>query len=137
MIASVHVSQKMPEAEMTKRVCRALEEYPVNILGHPTGRLLNVREPIALNLEKVFEVAKRRNVFLEINAQPPRMDLNGAQVKAGWQAGCRFALSTDAHATGGLSFYPYGILSARRGWLEKKDLLNCWSLKKVEKELEK
>ncbi|MEK6950865.1 MAG: DNA polymerase/3'-5' exonuclease PolX [Nanoarchaeota archaeon] len=137
VIASVHVSQKMPEAEMTGRVCRALEEYPVNILGHPTGRLLNVREPIALNLEKVFEVAKHRNVFLEINAQPPRMDLNGMQVKAGQQAGCKFALSTDAHSLVGLSFYHYGLLSARRGWLEKKDLLNCWNLPKIEKVMEK
>ncbi len=137
VIASVHVAQKMSEAEMTKRVCRALEEYPVNILGHPTGRLLNVREPIALNLDKVFAVAKRRNVFLEINAQPPRMDLDGLKVKAGLQAGCQFALSTDAHAPAGLSYYPYGVLSARRGWLEKKDVVNCWGLPKIEKVMEK
>lgn len=133
VIASVHVAQKMSEAEMTKRVCRALEEYPVNILGHPTGRLLNAREPIALNLDTVFEVAKRRNIFLEINAQPPRMDLDGLKVKAGLQAGCQFALSTDAHAPQGLSYYPYGVLSARRGWLEKKDLVNCWEMKRIEK----
>ncbi len=137
VIASVHVSQKMPEAEMTKRVCKALEDYPVNILGHPTGRLLNVREPLALNLEKVFEVARQRGVFLEINSQPPRMDLDGLKVKAGLQAGCQFALSTDAHAAGGLEFYPLGVLCARRGWLEKKDVLNCWNLRKVEKVLEK
>ncbi len=137
VIASVHMSQKMPEAEMTKRVCRALEEYPVNILGHPTGRLLNAREPIELNMEKVFEVARKRNVFLEINSQPARMDLNGELVKAGKEAGCKFALSTDAHHTEGLSFYPYGVLMARRGWLEKKDLLNCWSLERMEKALRK
>lgn len=137
VIASVHVAQKMSEAEMTKRVCRALEEYPVNILGHPTSRLLNAREPIALNLDTVFEVAKRRNIFLEINAQPPRMDLDGLKVKAGLQAGCKFALSTDAHAPQGLSYYPYGVLSARRGWLEKKDLVNCWEMKRIEKVMEK
>ncbi len=137
VIASVHMAQKMSREDMTKRVCRALEEYPVHILGHPTGRLLNAREPIDLNFEKVFEVARKRNVFLEINSQPARMDLNGELVKKAKEAGCRFALSTDAHHAEGLSFYPYGVLMARRGWLEKKDLLNCWSLPQMEKALRK
>ncbi len=137
VIASVHMAQKMSREDMTKRVCRALEEYPVNILGHPTGRLLNAREPIELTMEKVFEVARKRNVFLEINSQPARMDLNGELVKKAKAAGCRFALSTDAHHAEGIGFYPYGVLMARRGWLEKKDLLNCWSLPQMEKAMEK
>ncbi len=134
VVASVHMALKMPEAEMTQRVCAVLENYPINILGHPTDRLLNVRQPLSLNLERVFATAAKRNIFLEINASPQRMDLVGEQVKAGLRAGCKFALGTDAHSVDG--FHPHlGVLMARRGWLEKKDLLNCWKLPKMEKAL--
>ena len=137
VVASVHVALKMPEAEMTARVCKALDNYPINILGHPTDRLLNIREPLALNLDQVFETAKRNKVFLEINSSPQRMDLSGDKIKSALDVGCQFALSTDAHSLDGLTSYPYGVLSARRGWLEKKDLLNCWNLEKIEKVLRK
>ncbi len=137
VVASVHVALKMNEAEMTQRVCSVLEKYPVNILGHPTDRLINIREPIPLNLEKIFETAAKHDVFMEINSSPARMDLEGLKVKAALQAGCKFALSTDAHAVEHLQGYPFGVLMARRGWLEKKDLLNCWDIKKIEKAMEK
>ena len=137
VVASVHMALKMPEKEMTQRVCSVLENYPVNILGHPTDRLLNIREPIALNLDTVFAVAKQHRVFLEINAQPQRMDLQGEQVKAGVDKGCLFALSTDAHSVNGLTHYPLAVMMARRGWLEPKNVLNCWSLPKIEKALQK
>ncbi|MBI2146801.1 DNA polymerase III [Candidatus Woesearchaeota archaeon] len=137
VVASIHMALKMPEKEMTKRVCSVLEKYPVNILGHPTDRLLNVREPIALNLDTVFATAKENKVFLEINAQPQRMDLQGEPVKAGKDKGCLFALSTDAHSVDGLSHYPLAVMMARRGWLETKNVLNCWSLPKIEKALQK
>ncbi|MBI2151134.1 hypothetical protein HYU21_00205 [Candidatus Woesearchaeota archaeon] len=135
--ASVHMSLRMPETEMTARVCRALDNYPINILAHPTNRLLNEREPLALNLEKVFEMAKQKNTFLEINCQPKRMDLSGLQIKAGKEAGCKFAISTDAHRKESLSNWGLGVMTARRGWLEKKDILNCWSLPEIEKALRK
>ena len=137
VVASVHVAIKMPEAEMTRRVCSALENYPVNILGHPTDRLLNVREPLQLNLEKVYETARQQGVFLEINSSPQRMDLSGEKIKAAKDIGCQFALSTDAHSTDGLMTSSLGILSARRGWLETKDVLNCWTMPKIEKALRK
>ena len=137
VIASIHLAQGMQEAEMTARVCRALEEYPVHILGHPTGRLLNERESIQLNFKKVFDVAKKRRVFLEINASPGRMDLDGPHIKAAKDTGCQFALSTDGHDVHHLSGFIYGILSARRGWLEKKDVLNCWGLEGIEKALKR
>ena len=132
VIASIHLAQGMAEAEMTTRVCHALENYPVHILGHPTGRILNEREPIQLNFEKVFAMAKKRGVFLEINSSPGRMDLDGMQIKAAKEAGCKFALSTDGHDVHHLSGFVYGILSARRGWLEKKDVLNCWEMTEIE-----
>ena len=137
VIASVHLGLKMSEAEMTTRVCSALENYPITILGHPTDRLLNVREPLSLNLEKVFSVAQRRNTFLEINSSPFRLDLSGEQIKSALEQGCKVALSTDAHSPPELSHYNYGVMMARRGWAEKKDILNCWDLKKIEKALQK
>ncbi len=136
-IASVHLALKMDTKTMTKRVCDALHNYPVNILGHPTDRVLGEREPLAVDLEKVFEAAKARNVFLEINSSPKRMDLAGEQVKAGVDAGCKFALSTDGHDISHLPYYFLGVNMARRGWVEQKHLLNCWPLGKIEKALQK
>ena len=137
VVASVHVSLKMDAKEMTQRVCHALANYPVAILGHPTDRLLGMREPLQLTLDKVFDAAKEHNVFLEINGAPKRMDLSGENVHAALKQGCKFALSTDAHEANHLQFYPLAVNMARRGWAEKKDVLNCWSLPKVEKALER
>lgn len=137
VIASVHLATKMPEKGMTKRVCKALENYHLNILGHSNDRLLNQREPISLNLEKVFQTAKDNRVLLEINSSPQRMDLPGEQVKSALDLGCKFAISVDAHSTSHLPFYNLGVLMARRGWVEKKDILNCWSMPKIEKALRK
>jgi DNA polymerase (family 10) len=137
VIAAVHTSLQMPEKEMTARIIKCLNNYPINILGHPTGIEHGHRPEININLERVFEAAKQKNVFLEINSSPERMDLNGLQVKSAIQAGCRVVISTDAHQKSQLGYYPLGLLSARRGWTEKKDVLNCWDLKKIEKSLEK
>lgn len=137
VVASLHGSLEMPEPEMTKRICFALENYPINILGHPTAREIGTREPINVNLDKVFESAKRNNVFLEINSTPRRMDLNGENVKKAIDSGCKVAMSTDAHSFGQLETLNLGILCARRGWAEKKDVLNCWDLPKIEKALAK
>ena len=135
--AAVHLSTKMSEAEMTTRICSALENYPVNILAHPRGRLLNRREPFAANWEKVFSVAKKNKVFLECTCSPARMDLSGEKIKTALDAGCKIALGTDAHSTAELNHYKQGILALRRGWAEKKDILNCWDLSKIKKELKK
>ncbi len=135
VVASVHVAITMKEKEMTQRVCKALSNYPINILGHPQDRLLPEREPLALNLDKVFDTAKKHNVFLEVNSSPKRMDLPGELIKVGLDVGCTFALSTDAHDVSHLPFYPLGVNMARRGWLEKKHLLNTWALGKIEKAL--
>ena len=137
VVASVHMATRMPEKAMTKRVCYALDNYPVNILGHPTDRLINERKPIALNFDKVFSCAKENGVFLEINGQFRRMDLHGELTKRALDKGCKFAINPDAHRISTVEFYKYGIMMARRGWLEKKDVLNTWSLKKIEKVLRK
>ncbi|MDO8510890.1 MAG: DNA polymerase/3'-5' exonuclease PolX [Nanoarchaeota archaeon] len=137
VVASVHMAIKMKEKEMTSRVCHALSNYPINILGHPLDRVLQEREPLALNLDQVFETAKQHDIFLEINASPRRMDLPGELVKAGRDTGCKFALSTDAHDVSHLAFYPLAVNMARRGWIEQKHLLNTWTLGKIEKALQK
>lgn len=137
VVASLHGSLEMPEPEMTRRICFALENYPVNIFGHPTCLELGIREPISVNLEKVFESARRNNVFLEINSTPRRMDLNGENVRKAIDSGCKVAMSTDAHSLGQLETLNLGILCARRGWAEKKDILNCWDLPKIGRALDK
>ncbi len=137
VVASLHLSLGMNEQERTKRVCTALENYPITIFGHPQARLLNVREPVQMNLNSVFEVACRRGVFLEINGAPQRMDLAGEQARMAKERGCKFALSVDAHDVTHLEYGKYAVNMARRGWLEKRDVLNCFELKKIEKELQK
>ena len=137
VISSVHVAINMNEKEMTKRVCAALSNYPINILGHPLDRKLQEREPLALNLDKVFETAKNNEVFIEINSSPRRMDLPGELIKAGLDAGSKFALSTDAHNVLHLPYYTLGLNMARRGWIQKKDLLNSWTMDKIVRALQK
>lgn len=135
VLASIHSSFRMPQKEMTARICTALENYPVHILGHPTGRLINRRNPLDFDADKVFETAKERGMFLEINGQPSRMDLNDVLVHKARESGCSFVISSDAHAIDQLEYVKYGILTARRGWLEKKDVLNTKSVKEIEKSL--
>jgi len=137
VIAAVHSATRQPSAQMTKRICTALDNYPLDILAHPTDRLIQKRPALNLDLNKVFECAKKNGVFLEINCSPRRMDLNGENIRSAINAGCKFALSTDAHDISHLDFASLGLNLARRGWAEKKDVLNCWSLPKIEKALQR
>lgn len=136
VLASVHSAFKMSEAEMTKRIIHTLENYPVTILAHPTGRRISYREPYAVNIEKVAEVAKERGIFLEINGQPERIDLNDINIRTAKEVGCQFSLGSDAHSVPDLEFMKFAVITARRGGLTKEKILNCWPLKKVEKVLE-
>ena len=135
VLGSVHLATKMAEQEMTKRICTAMEQDRVHVLAHPTGRLIQQREPYAVNLERVFDCAKRTGTFLEINGQPERLDLKDTHIRAAKEAGCRFAISTDAHAKSQLQYLELGVAMARRGWLEAKDVLNTCSVKEIEKGL--
>lgn len=136
--AAVHSAFKMPEKEMTKRICSALENYPISILAHPTGRVIGERLGYALNMEKLFETAKATNTFLDADAYPDRSDLNDVNIKAAIEAGCKIALSSDAHNKNQIHFVrTLGIPLARRGWATSKDVLNCWELDKIRKALKK
>ncbi|MAF99400.1 MAG: DNA polymerase III [Nanoarchaeota archaeon] len=133
VLGSIHSAFKMSEKEMTNRVISAMENYPFHIFAHPTARRINVREPVALNMEKIADVCKERNIFLEINGQPGRMDLHATHVRMAKQRKCHFSIGSDAHSKEELELVKYGVITARRGGLEKKDILNCWNLKKIEK----
>lgn len=131
--ASVHLGFKQTKQEMTKRITTALQNPYVCALSHPTGRLINERDPYELDLEKVFETAKERNVALEINSHPKRLDLKDTHIKTAKEIGAKFAINTDSHNQNHLRFIEFGIAQARRGWAEAKDIINTLPLNKFEK----
>ena len=131
VVASVHTGFSMTEAEMTDRVIRAVENPYVTIIGHPTGRLLGRRPGYAINLEAVIDAAAAHYVALEINAAPSRLDLEPSAVRLARARGVLLSVNTDAHAVPDLERVLFGINVARRGWLEKSDVLNTYSLAAV------
>ena len=131
VVASVHEGFSMGEAEMTDRVIRAIENPYVTIIGHPTGRLLGRRPGFAINLEAVIDAAAAHHVALEINAAPSRLDLEPSAVRQARARGVLLSVNTDAHAIPDLDRALFGINVARRGWLEKTDVLNTYSLAAV------
>jgi DNA polymerase (family 10) len=138
VVGSVHSHMNLEAAEMTDRLMRALESPSLRVMGHPTGRILLNRDPFPFDFERVASQAARRNVYLEINGSPERLDLGGAMVRTAKALGAKFAISTDAHQTKHLaSNMPYGVLMARRGWLEARDVLNTLPLAEFEKTIHK
>ncbi|MBI2069858.1 MAG: DNA polymerase/3'-5' exonuclease PolX, partial [Elusimicrobia bacterium] len=131
VIAAVHSNFKMPEQEMTQRIIKAAQNPHVDIIAHLSGRLINQREPYAVNTEEVLEACKKTNTALELNGQPQRHDLNDAQAKRAKEMSIPLAVTTDAHATRQFAFMELAVIIARRAWLEKKDLLNCLSAKEI------
>lgn len=124
VVASIHAKLQMPKSQMTKRVIKALSHPMVDILGHPTERQINIREPIALDMEEVMQAAKEYEVALELNAQPKRLDLNDIYVRQAKKMGVKIAIDSDAHSADSLYFMQYGIHQGRRGWLEPGDVIN-------------
>ncbi|HHF59075.1 MAG TPA: DNA polymerase/3'-5' exonuclease PolX [Thermoplasmatales archaeon] len=131
--AAIHTKFKMDRKEMTERIIRAMENEYINILAHPTARMIGKREPIDIDLEKIFEVARETNTFMEINAFPDRLDLNDVHAKMAKDMGVKMAIGTDSHALDHMRFLRFGTAMARRGWLEKKDILNTYDLREIEK----
>jgi DNA polymerase (family 10) len=122
--ASVHGGQRMPRAEMTRRVEEALRHPAVRCLSHPTGRLIGRRPENALDLERVFEVALEQGVAIEVNGLSPRLDLSGEHVREALRAGVPIVCSTDAHSTRGLANMPLSVHTARRGGATRADVVN-------------
>ncbi|MDA0840786.1 MAG: DNA polymerase/3'-5' exonuclease PolX [Planctomycetota bacterium] len=124
VIASVHFQQKMPPDEMTDRILRAIDNPYVNVIAHPTGRLLLRREPFSFDAEKVFAAARDAGVCLEINAHPARLDLKDTHCILARELGVKIIINTDAHRVEELDLMRYGIWTARRGWLKKENVVN-------------
>jgi DNA polymerase (family X) len=137
VVGAVHSYFKMTEQEMTARIKKALDTGHVNILAHPTGRQLNVREQYPVDIEKVFECAEENNVALEINSFPERLDLNDTNIMKASKYKVKFSIDTDAHNIAHLKFMRYGIGTARRGWLTKEKVINTVPLKEITKLLSK
>ena len=137
VLASVHSAFRMDEKEMTSRVIKAIEHEYVDIIAHPTCRIIQKREPIKIDMEKVLEKAKENEVIMEINAYPDRLDLNDIHTKMAVEMGVKLSIGTDAHSKEHLKFYEYGIAVARRGWAKKEDIINTYSIKELKKLFEK
>jgi DNA polymerase (family 10) len=128
VVASLHYGQNQPRDRITARIIEAIENPFVRVIGHPTGRLINRRPPYDVDIEAVIEAAARTGTFLEINANPWRLDLDDKHAAAARRAGVKLVISTDAHSTRGLDVMRCGILQARRAGLTKNDVANTRTL---------
>lgn len=137
VVGAVHSAFKLPESEMTARVVKALDSGLVNILAHPTGRIVNSRVAFSINLDKVCEAAERNNAALEINAFPERLDLNDTNILLASKYKLNFSIDTDSHNISHFGFMRYGVGTARRGWLTKEKIINTRDLKSIMKILAK
>ena len=123
-VCAIHYGFGRSRAKQTERILRAMDHPCFNILAHPTGRLINARDPYDIDLERILEAARERGRILELNAQPDRLDLDDRACRMAREAGVRVAISTDAHSTTDLGLMRFGIGQARRGWLERNDVIN-------------
>ncbi len=137
VVASVHSGFKSTKEEMTKRVLKAISNPLVDIFAHPTGRLINKRPGYELDFKQLFKAARENKVCIEINSQPERLDLNDINIKSAVDSKIKLTIGTDTHSINQLGFMELGVAQARRGWAEKKDILNTLSLKELPKHFRK
>ncbi len=130
--AAVHSGMNQTEEQMTKRVIRAIENPNVDVLAHPTCRLLPGREPVAIDMEAVFQAAAKTNTVLEINGMPSRLDLKDIHAYRARQLGVKLVINTDAHSTEHLEFMRFGVGVARRGWCQAQDIINTRPLGEIQ-----
>ena len=128
VVISIHSRFDLPQAEQTKRIITAMAHPTVTILGHPTGRLINVRDPMEFDVDAVLQAAVEFDVAVELNAHPNRLDLRDTHLMHAKELGAQVVISTDAHRTDELDLMRYGVDQARRAWLEPGDVLNCLPL---------
>jgi len=131
VIGAIHTGFKQSQEQLTRRIISAMDNRYVNIISHPSGRLLGRREAYALDMEKVLKKAKATGTFMEINTFPDRLDLIDVNCRRAKELGVKMAISTDSHKLEHLKFMPLGLSVARRGWLEKKDVINTLPLEKL------
>jgi DNA polymerase (family X) len=129
VVASVHSFMNMPHEEMTDRILAAIENPYTQIIAHPTGRLVMRREGFEYDMERVIDAAVKAGVAMECNAAPERLDLKDVHLRLAKQRGAKIVISTDAHSVNGLRDMKYGVSTARRGWIEKRDVINALPIK--------
>lgn len=131
VLVSIHSYMNLERVEMTERLLAAIENPYTQIVGHPTGRLLLRRDSYAYDMERVLDAASQRGVVMECNASPERLDLKDTHLRMAKERGVKIVISTDAHSTPGLGLMQYGVQMARRGWLEKRDVINTLRLEEL------
>lgn len=131
VIAGVHSSLKMSKKEMTERIIKAMENPNIDIISHPTGRLINRREEYQLDFDRILDTAKRTGTILEINSSPERLDLRDIYIRRAKEFGIKMIINTDSHQKEQLELIKYGVSQARRGWAEKEDIINSQSIEKL------
>ncbi|MDD5005821.1 MAG: DNA polymerase/3'-5' exonuclease PolX [Candidatus Omnitrophica bacterium] len=131
VIAAIHSGFKQSKEQLTRRIVKACRNPNVDIIAHPTGRLWGTRDSYELDFEEVFKAAKDTNTALEINGFPNRLDLADTLIRAAKEKGVKFAIDTDSHMTEHLDYMKFGVAMARRGWLQKEDVVNTLSLKQI------
>ncbi|MGE4413109.1 MAG: PHP domain-containing protein, partial [Candidatus Caldatribacteriota bacterium] len=137
VIAAIHSGFKQEKKQLMERLTKAMRNPFVNIIAHPTGRVIGYREAYDIDMQEIIRLAAQTNTALEINASPERMDLNDIYVKSAKEQGVLLAIGSDAHQIHALDYMTYGIAIARRGWLEKGNLLNTLSLEDLKARLKK
>ena len=133
VVASLHTSFRISEKEQTDRMLRAMEHPLVDVIGHPTGRLIERRAPYPIDIDRVIAKAVETGTFLEINANPDRRDLNDVYAKAAGEAGVTLVIDSDAHWPRTLANMRYGVATARRAWLTPEQVANTRAWKQLDK----
>lgn len=131
VVASLHISTRQPRAQVTARLLAAIHNPHVDIIGHPSNRMLPDREGADLDWDAVLKAAAETGTALEINANPRRLDLDDVQARRAIEMGITLAINTDAHHPEHLDFLPFGVATARRGWVTAKDVINTWTPKQL------
>ena len=128
---AIHSHFNLPRHEQTKRLIRAMENKNVDIIFHPTGRIINRRPAYDIDIDEIIKTAKRTGTILEIDAFPDRLDLKDNYIRKCVEAGVKLAIDSDAHAIAHMGYLEWGIAQARRGWATREDIINAWSLDKM------
>ncbi len=128
VVASVHSNMNMPREAMTERILAAIENPYTQIIAHPTGRLVLRRDPFDYDMERILDAAEKHGVAMECNAYPDRLDLKDVHLRMAKERGVKIVISTDSHNAGNLNFMKYGVETARRGWIEKSEVINTLPL---------
>lgn len=135
VVASIHTGFGQEKEQLTRRTVKAMENKHIDIIAHPTGRLLGKREPYQIDVEAILDKAVETDTFLELNSFPDRLDLKDDHLREAKRRGARIAISTDAHIAEQMSYIMYGLATAQRGWLEKQDVVNTYSVEELKKTL--